>query len=367
MRLQKGSVWQNPLFLFRSVLISLAAILLVLVGCGPDQDAVQRDATEQAAGVSRQKYTPPEDLPPPPEPAEAPPLEEAPIGTVMDLDRKPEGLVADPETGLVAVGVRNSDQLVLINGDSGEVVRRVDLPESPRHLSLAAPGGPVLVPAERADALIRVGLPGGGLLSTTPVGDFPHDAVSVPNGRIFVLDEQASTISVIEDGEVVETLETLSFPGGAAATPEGLVGVVAVRGLGLELFDSESLESLGKIDAGEGPTHTVADPDGRFYVADTRGDAVLVYEAQPELKRVARLPLKEGSPYGIALDPERGHLWVTLTARNTAVQYDINSEEPEELARYPTVRQPNTIAVNPASGRVFIGGRSESRLQIFDP
>lgn len=329
-------------------------VLLALAGCGADQG-------------SDQAYTPPEELPSPPEPAEAPRLEESPAGTVIDLERKPEGLVADPETGLVAAGLRSPNQLALINGDTGEVVRTVDLPESPRHLALADPGGPVLVPAERSDELVQVSLPEGEILRTTPVGDFPHDAAATPNGRIFVLNEQASTIAVIEDSEVIETLETLSFPGGAAATPEGLVGVVAVRGLGLEVFDSETLESLGRIDAGEGPTHVVADPDGRFYVADTRGDALLVFEARPELERVARLPLDEGSPYGLALDPEREHLWVTLTAENTLVQYDISGDEPEELERYPTVRQPNTVAVNPESGRVFVGGRRESRLQILEP
>ena len=265
------------------------------------------------------------------------------------------------------MGLRNPDQLALIDGDSGEVIRKIDLPESPRHLSLAAPGGPVLVPAERADVLAQVGLPEGGIFQTTPVGDFPHDAAAAPNGRIFVLDEQASTISVIKNDEVIETLETLSFPGGAAATKDGLIGVVAVRGLGLEVFDSESLESIGRIDAGEGPTHVVADPDGRFYVADTRGDAVLVFEAQPELERVARIPLDDGAPYGIAIDPEREHLWVTLTAENEVVQYDISGEEPEELERYFTARQPNTVAVNSESGRIFIGGRQASRLQILEP
>ena len=348
-------------------LVTLAAILLVTVSCGPDQSGGQRGTTERGVGDSGQKYTPPEELPSPPEPAEAPPPEEEPAGKIMDLSRKPEGLVADPETGLVAVGLRNPDQLALVNGGSGELVRKINLPESPRHLSLAAPGGSVLVPAERADELVQVGLPDGEILNTTPVGKFPHHAAATPNGRIFVLDEQASTISVIEDDEVIETLETLSFPGGVAVTPEGLVGVVGVRGLGLEVFDSESLQSVGRIDAGEGPTHVVAGPDGRFYVADTRGDAILVYEAQPELEQVARLPLNGGSPYGIALDPEREHLWVTLTAENTVVQYDINGDEPEELERYPTVRQPNTVAVNPESGRVFIGGREESQLQILEP
>lgn len=344
-------------------LVALAAILLLSVAaCSEDQDTAQ-----QTTGGSTQKYTPPEDLPPPPEPAESPLPAAAPDGTVIDLERKPEGLVADPETGLVAVGLRNPDELALLDGSTLEVVRKVELPESPRHLSLAAPGGPVLVPAERADELAQVGLPNGNILQTTPVGDFPHDAAAAPNGRIFVLDEQASTISVIEDGEVIETLETLSFPGGAAATSDGLIGVVAVRGLGLEVFDSESLESLGRIDAGEGPTHIVTGPDDRFYVADTRGDAILVFEAQPELERVARIPVDDGAPYGIAMDREREHLWVTLTANNEVVQYDISGDEPEELDRYLTPRQPNTVTVNSESGRVFVGGRRASRLQVLEP
>ncbi|CAN5904860.1 lipoprotein [soil metagenome] len=348
-------------------LIPLVAILFVVASCGPDSSTDQRGSTEQEDQKSSQAYTPPAELPRPPEPAEAPPLEEDPAGKVIKLNRGPEGLVTDPDTGLVAVGLRNPDQLALINSDSGTVTRRVNLPESPRHLGLAAPGGPVLVPVEGADALAQVGLPNGEILSTTPVGNFPHHAAAAPSGRIFVLDEQASTISVIEDGEVIETLETLSYPGGVAVTPDGLVGVVAVRGLGLEVFDSASLKSLGRITAGNGPTHLVAGPDERFYVADTRGDAVLVYEVQPELEQVTRMPLDDGAPYGIAMDAEREHVWITLTAENTVVQYDIRGDRPEELDRYPTVRQPNTIAVAQESGRVFIGGRVENQLQILEP
>ena len=40
---------------------------------------------------------------------------------------------------------------------------------------------------------------------------------------------------------------------------------------------------------------------------------------------------------------------------------------PRELARYPTVRQPNTVAVDPASGRVFVTGSRDGTLQILDP
>jgi DNA-binding beta-propeller fold protein YncE len=338
-------------------LIALATILLVPVGCGVEEDARDRGAPKQEAA----------DKPPPaPEPAEAPPLEEEPAGRVVEVGPSPEGLAADPETGLVAVALRNPNDLALVDGESGEISQRVELPESARHLDLAAPGGPVLVPAEGSDSLVQVGLPDGKITSETPVGDFPHAAAAARNGRIFVVNEMASTASIVEGGRELETIETAFKPGGVAVTEDGLVGIVGVRGLTLEVFEADTLESLGRIDAGEGPTHVRAGPDNRFYVTDTRGDAVLIYGARPEPERLGRVSLP-GSPYGIAIDPRRNHLWITLTAEQSVVQFALEGDSLREISRYPSVRQPNTVAVDPASGRVFVTGKADGQLQILEP
>lgn len=184
-------------FLFVTLLV------LALVGCGAEQRAPERGATGRA-------YTPPKNPPPAPEPTRSPPLKGEPAGEVIEVGHGPEGVVDDPETGLVAVGLGNPDRLALIAGESGEVVREVELPESPRHLDLAAPGGPVLVPSERSDSLAQVGLPDGEISDETPVGEFPHDAASAPGDRIFVVNEFGHTASVIEGDRVIETLETRS-------------------------------------------------------------------------------------------------------------------------------------------------------------
>lgn len=352
--------------------IVAALLLALLVGCGAgERGLAERDDTGQSTPEESDAGRPPREAvggaPPAPEPAEAPPLAEEPEGRVVEVGHSPEGLAADPETGLVVVGLSDPDELAMVDGGTGEVVRRARLPESPRHLRLAAPGGPVLVPAERADALVQVGLPGGEVVSRTPVGAFPHDAAASPDGRrVFVVNEMESTASVIEAGRVIGTLETPLQPGGVAVA-DGMVGVVGVRGLALRFYDARTLRSPGKLDAGEGPTHVVAGPDGRFYVADTRGGAVLVYDAKPEPEMISRLDLGRGSPYGISVDPERNHLWVTLTAENRVVQYDVSEPEPRELARYPTVRQPNSVAVDPKSGRVFVAGTTNGELQILAP
>ncbi len=328
------------------VAIILVAILFALVGCGSEQGSAEQDASEQGASE--------ESTPPAPEPA----------GEVIEVGNEPEGIVADPETGLVAVGLRDSDQLALVDGSSGEVVRNVELPESPRHLNLAGPGGPVLVPAESANTLVQVSLPEGEIIAETTVGESPHDAAAAPNGRIFVGNELGDTASVIEDDREVETIETAQQPGGVAVTDDGLVGIVSVGELVLEVYDASTLDSLGRADAGEGPTHIVAGPENRFYVTDTSGDTILIYEARPEPEQVNSVSLP-GQPYGIAIDPERGHLWVT--AENSLVQFALEGNTLRELARYPTVSKPNTVAVDTASGRVFVADRANGELQILDP
>jgi DNA-binding beta-propeller fold protein YncE len=224
----------------------------------------------------------------------------------------------------------------------------------------------VLVPAEGSDSLVQVSLPDGKITSETSVGDFPHNAAAAPRGRIFVVNEMASTASIVEDGREIEKIETDLKPGGVAVTDSGLVGVVGVRGLTLEVFDARTLESLGSLDAGEGPTHVEAGPENRFYVTDTRGDAVLIYEAGPRPEQIGRMPAP-GSPYGIAVDRRRENLWVTLTAEQRVVQFALHGGTLREIARYPTVRQANTVAVDPASGRVFITGKADGQLQILEP
>ncbi|PLS85291.1 MAG: hypothetical protein CYG60_13450, partial [Actinobacteria bacterium] len=57
----------------------------------------------------------------------------------------------------------------------------------------------------------------------------------------------------------------------------------------------------------------------------------------------------------------------TLTAENELVQFDLQGGTLRELARYPTVSEPNTVAVDTSSGRVFVAGRANGELQILDP
>ena len=124
---------------------------------------------------------------------------------------------------------------------------------------------------------------------------------------------------------------------------------------------------MATIEAGAGPSHVVAD-EGRFYVADTGGDALLVYEAEgpdgePRLLDRVNVP---DSPYGLALDERRDELWVTRTGANEVDRLELGDGAPKVVASFPTVRQPNSVGVDRRSGRVVVVGR-EGKIQVFDP
>lgn len=303
------------------------------------------------------------ELPPAAEPARAPALTERPAGRVVAVGNQPEGLAVDPLTHTVAVGLRMPAQLALVDGRSGRVRQRVDLLGPPRHLAHDPATGDFLVPAERADRFVRVSA-GGEVRVDLLTGHWPHDAAAV-QGRVFVGDERANTVSVVEGGKRIAQFPVATQTGGLSPADHGrLLAAVSVRERVLELYDPRTYERRARVPAGVGPTHVV--PNNRtLYVTDTAGGALLVFRVVPRLQLVRRVDLP-GGPYGIAVDPVRDRLWVTLTARNEVVELPAHGR-PHVLRRFPTPRQPDTVSVDPGTGRVFVTGRSAGVLQLLDP
>ncbi|UOX88456.1 YncE family protein [Amycolatopsis sp. FBCC-B4732] len=305
----------------------------------------------------------PPQLPPAAEPAVSPPVGRAPAGRTVRVGDLPEGIVADGVTHRVVVGVRNPDRLVLLDAGTGAVVASTTLPGHLRHLQLAAPGGPVLVPDETSDRLLTVSLPEGTVTGNTPAGSSPHDATRAADGRIFAANENGRSVVVVENCRVIHTFTDVTQP--AVLAPVGnLVSLVDVRQNDLSVYDATTLTRVARLPAGAGPTHVVADRHGHLAVIDTRGDAVLTYDPATPAHTLSWLALP-GTPYGVTYDPTRDRLWVTLTARNEVVGVDLSGTSPREIVRLPTVRQPNTVAVEPGTGTLFVTGTTGGVVEII--
>jgi DNA-binding beta-propeller fold protein YncE/predicted small lipoprotein YifL len=346
----------DPQAVLRASVIVLA--VLALAGCG--SESVHQ-------------------LPPAAEPRDSPALTERPAGRVVRVGAPlaqltagrtaepggaPEGIVVSSSARTVAVGLRRPSELALLDSTTGRVRKRVRLPSGPRHL--AADGGLVFVPAETAGQLLSVDATSGRIAFDVDVGTRPHGVAVIAGGGVIVGDEEGNAIALVEHGTVVARRRVATQPGGIGAAGDGrAVAVVSVRERELELYsDDRRLRRLGRAPAGVGPTHAVAMGD-LVWVVDTQGDALLVFRLRPMLQLVRRVRLA-GGPYGIALDPVRRRLWVTLTGTNELVELPAHGR-PHILTSVPTVRQPNDVAVDSRTGRVFVAGRADGVVQLYDP
>ncbi len=114
--------------------------------------------------------------------------------------------------------------------------------------------------------------------------------------------------------------------------------------------------------AGEGATTMAADAVGRVLVADTRGDELLVYGVDPLILRQA-YPVRQ-APYGLA--GSRDLAWVSQTASNMVIGYDLSTGIPVEKVRYPTVQQPNSLAFDEASDTLYVVSGSGAGVQVIE-
>jgi DNA-binding beta-propeller fold protein YncE len=302
----------------------------------------------------------------PSRPPAAEPLHDArpqphPAGHSVRVGTDPQGIAVDPAAGVVAVGVRGPAGVVLLSAASGHIVRRIRLAAPPRHLELAGADGPFLIPEEGADTLLELAEP-SGRQRPVRVGAFPHDAASA-GGRIYVADERGASITEVTPEGRTRTLRGFTQPGGVAADGAD-VAVVDVGAFTLTLLRASSGTVLGRLAAGRGPTH-VAAAGGRIYVVDTRGDRVITYGTVP-FRRLGETPVPAG-PYGIAIDPAHRRLWVTETGANRLVELSLAGSLPETVRTYATQLQPDTVAADPRTGRVFVANQVSGTVEIIDP
>ncbi len=296
--------------------------------------------------------------------ARSPAATARPAGTVSALPGTPTSMVVDADTRLLAVAVDQPPSVLLYHlSGSGDLdaPATVALPGPAESLTLAAPGGPLLAASGSAGALVRITLPGGEAEPASIHGE-PVSATDFGD-RTLVAVRDRKAVAVLGGDKIYRMISGgLYSADQVLATDKGAVVFDRLRNALFELDVPAGTVDEG-LRAGEGSTNAVTDRFGRVLVADTRGGALLAFSLDPLLMR-QRYPVP-GAPYGLAYDPKRDLAWVTLTATNEVVGYDVAGGEPEERYRFPTVEQPNDVAVDPTSGRVIVASATGKGIQVI--
>ena len=343
----------------------LASMLLV-AGCSGSSAPSSADPSSAPSTVSTAPIT----HAPAAEPGVAGVPAVPPAGRVVPLGNAPEGLVVGT-SGIGAAAVRSPDGVVLFDATTGAIRRTVPTTGAARHLDLAGPDGPVLVPLEQSSELLQLNLADGAVTSTvTGVGRGPHDAAATADGTIAVTNEQGGGVVFVRDGAIAGALPAPPpQPGGVAAVGK-YAAVADVQGNGVWVYDASTLQLVAQAPVGVKLTHALSLSGDMAAFADTDGGAVFIDRIDPQVSQVARIDAP-GNPIGMAYDSQRHRLYVTLTASNTLRVIDVSDPgKPRTLGDLPTVQQPNSMAVDPRSGAVLVAGSDPggaSSLQIITP
>jgi hypothetical protein len=285
---------------------------------------------------------------------------QTPAGTVLPLSAPATEVVVDPRTATVAVALADPPRVWLRTLDGAAPPRQVPLPGPAADLVLATEGGPLLVPVSAPGSLIQVPLDGAAPSRTDLDG--PAQGAIVVGGATVVA--MGTRLTVLDGIRPPRSLP--GFVDAARLVAAGTkIGVLDRGRTSVSLVDLSSGETSPALRAGNGAAGAVADRFGRMLVTDARDGELLAFAGDPPLLR-QRFPLP-GAPYGLAYDGRRDLAWVTLTARNEVVGLDVAGGEPVVVRRFPTVHQPEAVAVDPVSGRVLVVSASGGGLQLIDP
>ncbi|MBB4856388.1 hypothetical protein HNP40_003806 [Mycobacteroides chelonae] len=292
--------------------------------------------------------------------APSPPLTTAPAGTVHRFAGQAGAVLFDTPSGTLSILTNDGHTVMLFTPANMDTPRHTAWLASPAtaavgdgrgKLYLSTKGGyfTLDIATGRAD---KVDIPGHEQIEFSAITRRPDGRIVLGgDGSVFTLDEQNQ---VIARAQGFAHVDSLAYQGDRVAVLDRAQSSVTT------LTDTGD-GTAHALRAGEGATAMLADDTGRLLVADTRGGALLVFGLADSLILRQRYPVPN-APYGLAYSSTL--IWVSQTASNTVIGYDLSTGIPEERARFATVRQPNSLVSDGST--LYVTSGAGDGIQAID-
>ena len=291
-------------------------------------------------------------------PAVSPPVSVAPAGDVTALPGGPQGALFDPATSTLAVFTGGPAAALTLLGATG-AARTVRLPGPA--WAIAGDGAGTVYASARG-GVFAADLAAGAVRFTGVAGENDTDFTAIArraDGRLVLGSADGTAYTLAADMTVSRRVDVFDRVDAIVAVGDRAIVLdrsqTSVTALNTDGAPQQALR------AGLGATSMTADPAGRVLVTDTRGGQLLVFSVDPLIERQA-YPVA-GSPFGLA--GSATWAWVSLTATNTVVGYDLATGIPVEKVRYPTVQQPDSMAFDEQTRTLYVVSGSGGGVQVI--
>lgn len=335
----------------QSGLIVLLVLLAALAGCS--SNPLKTFASDKPRTIE------------PARPADSPPPSQIPAGVVRPLAAAAAAAVVDEGTHQLAVLTPGAG--ITVFGNPQAEPRVIGLP-GPATALTGDGHGSVYVAAHGGYFVVDLSTARVAPVTVTdaPQADFTAIAqradgklvLGSADGAVYTLESPTpnavGTARVSSRNKIFARVDWLVTQGNTTVVLDR--GQTSVTTIGADGHVQQALR------AGQGATTMAADAMGRVLVADTRGGQLLVYGVDPLILRQA-YPVPQ-APYGLAGSRELA--WVSATASNMVIGYDLSTGIPVEKVRYPTVQQPNSLAFDESSDTLYVVSGSGAGVQVIE-
>ncbi len=186
-------------------------------------------------------------------------------------------------------------------------------------------------------------------IGSIPVGQGPHNVQVAPDGKL---------VWVTNNGEPGKAAEQPAHQGMPKSEHGAMAGAGAVWAI-----DTSTDAVVAKVPVGKHPAHVVVAPDGRYAYVTNGGDNSVSVVDTSALRVVATIPAG-ASPHGIRISPDGKQAWVANLKGGTVSVIDTQTRK--QIARIAVGRGPAQVGFT-SDGRLgFVSLSQENRVAVID-
>ncbi|MDO8457297.1 MAG: cytochrome D1 domain-containing protein [Burkholderiaceae bacterium] len=216
--------------------------------------------------------------------------------------------------------------------------------------SAFAASGKVYVADEEANTISVIDTASFRKIGSIPVGQGPHNVQVAPDGKL---------VWVTNNGEPGKADEKPVHPGMSPSAHGAMTGAGAVWAI-----DTASNAVIAKVPVGMHPAHVVLTPDGSYaYVTNGGENTVSVVDTATQ-RVVETIPVG-AYPHGIRISPNGKQAYVANLKGGTVSVIDTESRK--EIDQITVGKGPAQVGFTPDGRIAFVSLSEENRIAVIDP
>ena len=284
----------------------------------------------------------------------------------------PGALAVDPVNGTAYVANEGSNNVTAIALGLSGVSANIPVGTSPDAIVYDAANGYVYVANGGAGTVSVISTVTNAVVATVPVGGDPDGiTIDTQNHQVFVADAGTNNVSVISGttNVVVATITVGTAPGAGGSIAYDSVHhnvfVACVGSNNVSVIGGTNHTLFATVNVGSGPAGIAIDPTrGEVYVANRFSANVSVLSStNGTLLSTIAVGSQPSSAGGVAFDPSRHYVYIPNEGSNNVSV--ISTVTNSVAASIPVLESPIAVALNAASGAVYVADEGSANVSAF--